>query len=174
MRLSSFLPTAALALTASAFLIPLEVADKAIASAATPSITTSKQTIKLDCPSCPVALENGKWRTESEGEIPDTHLVMDFAIQNNQLKLNGVPIFPPQNRPIIAKQELSHPEEGIKTFPGSIPLSTSIDVQPAMIRGRDGLMKLQVISFEVIGLMDKVVRIPTIKIRLAELSNGQV
>ena len=174
MRLSTFLSTAALALTANAFLIPLEVADKAIADGAKTSITTSKQTIKLDCPGCPIALKDGKWKPTKETDS-EVHLVMDFAVRDNKLTLNDRPIFPPQNaRPVGAKQELTYSEEIADAFTGFVPLSTGMDVQETMIRGRDGFMKIQVISYDVLGLQDQVVRVPTIKIRLAELSNGQV
>ena len=175
MRLSTFLSTAALALTANAFLIPLEVADKAIASNPSVSITTAKQRTAIPCTSCPVALEDGTWKTEIEKGDPESRLMMDFVVEDKQLKLNGVPIFPPQNAmPLRATQELQHNGNGIKPFRQPILLSTSIDIQPTMIRGKDGLMKLHVISLEVIGLQDKVVRIPSLKIRLAELPNGQV
>jgi len=188
MYLLSLLSTASLALGVGAFLLPLEVADKAAKGQDKWSIDTNKQTVQLDCQSCPFAL-GGKDATFPEAWLTDVknQLVLDFTLNDGKLNVNGAPIYPPPSPgttySLSAKQIASEPNvvpaervrsKLLNSFRYDLPLSISIYIgDPAALKGTDSTMIIRPMSFEIVGIADKVVRVPTLHIRIATLPDGK-
>ncbi|MCJ1404848.1 hypothetical protein MMC11_008074 [Xylographa trunciseda] len=183
MLLPTFLASTALALTANAFLVPLEVADsaKAAASAIASGILPSSQTINLDCSSCPFAVagadnEPHTWSTSP----PKTNLLMKFSTTSDkkQVTLNGVAFFPPtiitmQNM-LVAHQVIQDGEvvaADVKPYNRELGLSYSIDASPDIIQDD---VTLQPISLTILGLDGKVVNVDTISIPIIKAANGDL
>ena len=182
MLLPTFLSTFALALTANAFLVPLEVADNALAGDV---VTTNSLGLKyaLACESCPVALGSKNSQPESWAHGIKNSLQLDFNINGKQLSLNGLPFFPLSREAMMrnvlsAKQSLnsgSNMVDGQDLFDRNLPLSTSVDIQSTeAMSSSEGNFKIHKLALEVIGIMGKVVRVPTVHVNVIELANGQV
>ena len=183
MHFSSLLSSAAaLALTVDAFLVPLEVSDEVTVDDSSLVPGAQKQTFNLECPGCPIALETDDpaprvWKiVDGPNDQPSSKLVLDFAVEGGQVKLNDLPIFPPGPQGglgLRAKQTTS--EESIKPYQQGVPLSTSIEIQPVeAVVGKDGVMKIHPISIEILGLSDHVVHTDTVRVLAAEGANGRV
>ena len=181
MRLLNLFSSATLALTANAFLVPLEVSNKVAVEDGSLVPGAQKQTINLDCPGCPIALEADNpvpqvWKLSSPDYQPSSKLVLDFVVEGGQVKLNGLPIFPPGPQGglgLRAKQTTS--EESVKPYQQGVPLSTSIEIQPVEgIVAKDGVMKIHPISIEILGLSDHVVHVDTVRVLIAEGLSGVV
>ena len=183
MLLPTFLTTTALALTANAFLVPLEVADsaKAAASAIAAGVLPSSQTINLDCSSCPFALAGAEnephtWSTSP----PKTDLVMKFdtTADKKQVTLNGVAFFPPtfitMQHMLAAHQVIQDGEvlaADVKPYSQELGLSYSIDASEDVVQDD---VTLQPITFTILGLDGKVVNVDTISIPIIKAANGDV
>ena len=184
MRLPTSLYAATLALTANAVLLPPDVsAEPAI------SIVASKQTIKLDCERCNIAVDNGNWEKGTHGYVGPTGtnkndlkmgIEMGFSIENKQVALNGVPFYPIKAPGIVprlsAKQVVSDEiNNRVPVYRGELPLSTNIEIQPPTeMRGNNGNLKVHRICLEVIGMADNPVYVPTVQLKVAELPSGEV
>ncbi|MCJ1393387.1 hypothetical protein MMC18_006261 [Xylographa bjoerkii] len=183
MLLPTFLATTALALTANAFLVPLEVADsaKAAASAIASGVLPSSQTINLDCSSCPFAVAG----TENEPHTwsaspPKTDLVMKFDTtpDKKQVTLNGVAFFPPtlitMQHPLGAHQVIKDGEvvaADVKPYSRELGLSYSIDASADIVQDD---ITLQPITLTILGLDGKVVNVDTISIPIIKAANGDL
>ncbi|MCJ1421180.1 hypothetical protein MMC32_007542 [Xylographa parallela] len=183
MLLPTFLTTTALALTANAFLVPLEVADsaKAAASAIAAGVLPSSQTINLDCSSCPFALAGAEnephtWSTSP----PKTDLVMKFdtTADKKQVTLNGVAFFPPtfitMQHMLAAHQVIQDGEvlaADVKPYSQELGLSYSIDASEDVVQDD---VTLQPITFTILGLDGKVVNVDTISIPIIKAANGDL
>lgn len=184
MLLPTLLATTALALTANAFLVPLEIADKAKAatSAIANIIIPSTQIIKLDCSTCPLAESGAEeglvhtWATSS----PKTDLVMEFGTtaDKKQITLNGIAFFPPtvstMLHPLKAKQVLQPGEvvaSDVKTYNGELGLSYSIEAQEQVVQEGATLVP---ITLMVLGLDGKMVNVDAITIPIIKTDNGDV
>ena len=177
------LPTLALALTANAFLIPSDLSSASWEDAlgALTNRATQHQVLSLDCPSCPFASVGRPGEPITWVHGIENTLKMEFAVEDKQLSLNGVPFFPPNldlSHPIFmsTKQELKADTgiQNISPLAGAIPLSTQIEFKGTrVINGDDGDMKVHRISLETMGISDKVVRVPTVHLTIAEV-NGKV
>ncbi|MCJ1379204.1 hypothetical protein MMC17_002304 [Xylographa soralifera] len=183
MLVPTFLTTTALALTANAFLVPLEVADniKAAASAITASVLPSSQTINLDCSSCPFALAGaGNEPHTWSASPPKTDLVMKFdtTLDKKQVTLNGVAFFPPtlttmqhmlQAHQVIQEGEVVAAD--VKPYPQELGLSYSIDASADIVQDD---VTLQPITLTVLGLDGKVINVDTISIPIIKAANGDL
>ena len=184
MRLATLLSSAALALTASAFLVPLEVTGKADVTAGSLLPGAKQQTINLDCPDCPIALQGATaefagWNVVEDGNAqPSSSLELTFTAERDQVKLNDVRIFPPplpRGLPIRAKQVTS--EKNLKVFEAGVPLSTSIEIrmgEPIVGANDEGVLKIHSVSVEIVGLAERVVRADTLRLLIAEGDDGEV
>ena len=182
MRFSTLFPSAALALTANAFLVPLEVSKHVEINEDSLLPGAHEQTVKLDCPACPIALESDgpvpqEWKTAAVGQSqPSSKLELTFAAGHDGVTLNGVPIYPPNLRSgaiVRAKQTTS--EESIRPYGSGVPLSTSVEVRPVeAIVGSDGVMKVHPVSIDILGLADHVVRTDTVRVLVVEGKHGEV
>lgn len=179
MRFLSLLP---LALTASTLLIPPEISHASIrVDGKLPETLPNKQSIKIKCPDCPIALDGptGSFPTAwmlagSKDKELRSGLRLDFAVEDNKLNMNGHQIFPPHPIGGITAKQITH-MKGIKPFNGEIPLSTSIEHRPVQtIIGKDGVLTVHSISIEILGLGEHVVRTSGVMVRVAQLQDGQL
>ncbi|MCJ1473910.1 hypothetical protein MMC13_002566 [Lambiella insularis] len=184
MLLPTIFTTTALALTANAFLVPLEVADKAkaAASAVANTIIPSSQTINLDCSTCPLAeagAEDGlvhTWATSS----PKTNLVMEFGTtaDKQQVTLNGAAFYPPSVstmlHPLTVKQVLQAGEvvaSDVKTYNGELGLSYSLEEQEHVVQEGASLVP---VTLTILGLDGKMVNVDAVTIPIIKSDNGDV
>ena len=183
MLLPSFLATTVLALTANAFLVPLEVADQAKEAAAeqlSTAVLPTSQTINLDCSDCPFAIngENGvhEWATSP----PKTNLVMKFGTTDDkkQVTLNGAPFYPAtlstMMHPLSAKQVIQPDDKtvSVNAFDGELGLSYSID--QAAVKTFDDNVSLIPMTLTVLGLDGEMVNVDSINIPVIKTANGDV
>lgn len=181
MLIVSLLTTSALAFTASAFLIPAEVANKdAEVNTYTPGLTHGvdlKNTVELPCPNCPYALaseRNGKH--EWINGVPNM-LMLSLATEGSRVMLNNVTIIP-FTRDVTAvptaKQlklgrnanELAALDEKIgKGYEGELTLSYSCE----FVRGynlEDPNVMVSETKFQVLAIDGELVEVPVLNIQL--------
>ncbi|MCJ1286877.1 hypothetical protein MMC26_006223 [Xylographa opegraphella] len=183
MLLPALFTTTALALTANAFLVPLEVADsaKAAASAIATGVLPSSQTINLDCSSCPFALAGAENEPHTWSESPaKTDLVMQFDTtpDKKQVTLNGVAFFPPtlvtMQHMLAAHQVIQDGEvvpADVKPYSQELSLSYSMDASEEIVE--DG-STLQPVTLTILGLDGKVVNVDAISIPIVKAANGDL
>ena len=183
MLFPTFLTTTALALTANAFLVPLEVADsaKAAASAIATSVLPLSQTINLDCSSCPFALAGAENEPHTwSASPPKTDLIMKFdtSPDKKQVTLNGVAFFPPtlltMQHMLAAHQVIQEGEvvaADVKPYSKELGLSYSIDASADIVQDD---VTLQPITLTILGLDGKVVNVDTVSIPIIKSANGDV
>lgn len=182
MHFPTLLSTAALALTANAFLIPQEISDevqaaKAKAADLVPQIIEhNSQSVKLDCASCPFALKserNGQheWTNDVESD-----LIMHFAAKGNHLTLNGKPFYPVtmQEMPglLYAPQTKKASQE--TTFEGyekDLKLSYTLESQDG--KTEDGNTVVGVIM-TVLGIDGQMLKIDNVKVEAIKHADGSV
>lgn len=184
MLLPTFLTTTALALTANAFLIPLEVANDAQAAKAAETlaqnIVPTAQTINLDCSTCPFAEASSQGPHVWAESGPKTDLEMTFTTSEarQQLSLNGVPFYPPTvgnlAHPLHAKQVVKAGEvvpNNVRPFNGDLGLSYSLEVQPEKVEAG---ITLTPIVLQVLGIDGKMVKVDSIVIPIIKTLSGDV
>ena len=181
MLLPTFITTSVLALTANAFLVPLEVADDAkAAKALTNTIIPSSQTINLDCSACPFAQQANQGSHIWVENGPKTNLEMTFATSDDKqsLSLNGVSFYPANINNLAhvlkTKQVIQSGEvlaQDVKPFDGELGLSYSLEVQPEKVE--DGVTLIP-LSLQVLGLDGKMVNVDSIILPIIKTPNGDV
>ena len=181
MLLPTFITTSVLALTANAFLVPLEVADDTkAAKALTNTIIPPSQTIYLDCSTCPFAQQANQGHHVWAQSGPKTNLEMTFATSEDKqsISLNGVPFYPPSVNNlahVLKTKQVIQPGEAlaqdVKPFDGELGLSYSLEVQPEKVG--DGLT-LTPLSLQVLGLDGELVNVDSIVLPVIKNSNGDV
>ena len=184
MLLPTLLTTTALALTANAFLIPLEVANDAQAAKAAETlahnIVPSSQTINLDCSTCPFAKASAQGPHVWAQPGPKTDLEMTFTTSEvtQQISLNGVPFYPPSMNniahPLRAKQVVKAGEvvpNDVKPFNGDLGLSYSLEIQPEQVENG---ITLTPVVLQVLALDGKMVKVDSIVIPVIKTMSGNV
>jgi len=184
MLLPTFLTTTALALTANAFLIPLEVANDAQAAKAAETLANNiiptAQTINLDCSTCPFAEASAQGPHAWAQAGPKTDLEMTFTTSDatQQISLNGVPFYPPTMNnlahPLRAKQVVKSGEvipNDVQPYNGDLGLSYSLEVQPEQVENG---ITLTPIVLQILGLDGKMVKVDSIVIPLIKTLSGNV
>jgi hypothetical protein len=186
MHVQTLLSTCALALTANALLVPppidtehTKLWDKAPEDAGL--------TLSLPCTHCPQAIadDNGKIAAWKEEDV-QTVLKMNFAVADNQITFNGKSFYPPTRENMAmaksVKQDYARGEDRqVKaSLSDDIVISTSIDVHKKMdvatvdmskiAKGENPFSRtpMRRISFEVLGLADKVVHLDTVELLFTE------
>ena len=191
MLLPTLLSTTALALTASAFLVPLEVADKAITAkveALKTFIHPSSQSVKLDCSTCPYAINSTRNLHHEWTNGVKNDLIMDFSIKNNQLNLNSVPILKadglgmtplPPTQPmkvhqVAQKSEVdSHDKEWVP-YDGELRMSFSVQITRSQAFESDPKAIFHSVEVQVLGLDAEVVNPDAVVVNLVKKSSGEV
>ena len=183
MLFPTLLTSTALALTANAFLVPLEVADKAKAATSTiaSDILPLSQTISLDCPGCPFAVEGAENEVHLwAASLPKSELLLKFDTTSDkkQISLNGEAFFPitltTMQHMLSANQVLKEGEvleADVKPYHKPLTLSYSIDESADIVQDD---ITLQPITLTILGLDGKVVNVDTISIPIIKAANGDV
>ena len=177
MLLRSFLASSALALTAKAFLIPIEVANEVIK--AKNSVNEPPILVKVDCPGCPfaVASEDINGPVWVDG-IPNV-LEMAFSTENNQLLMNKVPMLGPDMgnviQPLRVHQLSLLPEMNQSPFEGELGLSYSLELKGQEAPKNDaGILGYHNVNMQILGLADQMVNPNTVEISLMKKADGEV
>jgi hypothetical protein len=163
--LLTLLSTTALALTANAFLVPLEAAEPKGLDTVHPILHHAV----LNCDSCPFAVPRKEGGFRWENGVKN-NLVMDFTAKNNLLLMNGVPFYPIKTLPHLkAKQELSDKRMGrvgVATVE-ELELSYSLEVET------HGSIATT-LCMQVIGIEGKLVNVDPITILLEQGADSTV
>lgn len=178
MLLPTFLSLGALALTANAFLVPLDIDDPAATEFANSAISLNNehQVVKLDCSTCPFALQserNGahEWTNDVESDLD-----MKFDIKDNALRFNTVPLYPitspglppPLNVPQIKKDGAVSTMEG---HHGDLKLSYTLEYEEKHFDDGNTLVTL---LMTVMGLDGQMVHVDDIEVKVIKSSDGKV
>lgn len=177
MLLPAFLSASALALTANAFLLPLEVTTDQTSPFDPTSFAQQSQTINLDCSTCPLAVGKDQDGTVWKQGIQN-NLVMEFTAEDNSLKLNGVPFYPVAMPPlppaISAKQVRKDGEEDPSTNVEPVRLSYSLEFEKEKAtKGPQDPVLVEALM-TVMGLEGQMVRVDNIEIKAFKSPNGEV
>ena len=168
MLLPTFLSASALALTANAFLVPLETPNDQTSPFDPTSFAQQSQTLNLDCSSCPFALGKNQDGTVWKQDIR-SDLVMEFTAEGNSLKLNGVPFYPiamPPLPPAISAKQVPKGEDQL-TNEESLRLSYSLEFE----NQNPGLVKA---LMTVMGLEGRMINVDNIEIKALKSPGGEV
>jgi len=186
MHLPTFLTTSALALTVSAFLVPLEVADAAIApklnddfNAATIQPSSESIEVELDCSTCPFALSSTRHGQHEWVAGVKSNLLLNFTVENKRLSLNGVPFHPlapgelPQ--PMFAQQVKQESEAAneVQWVGAEEPLRLSFSLEfPPEQSFEESELKGQSIFFKIIAIDNEIVDVDSILIKTLKKADG--
>ncbi|KAL9609878.1 MAG: hypothetical protein Q9167_005396 [Letrouitia subvulpina] len=185
MLLPSVLSTAALAWTANAFLLPPEIPttlDKITHKSVVPSTLGDhkSQIVKLDCSSCPYALNSRRHGLNEWTQDVKSDLELEFTTEGKSLKLNGVPFYTAGARfapvPLSVKQIKKPGDDGTSSnkmegYNGNLRLSYSLEIQN-VVRGEDGVVTE--ILMTIMGLDTQMINVDDIKISLLALHEQEV
>ncbi|KAL9121773.1 MAG: hypothetical protein Q9187_001675 [Circinaria calcarea] len=177
MLIPTLLSSSVLALTVNAVLIPLEVADKAVAGKAndlTTLINPTSQSIKVDCSTCPYAIASTRNGQHEWTSGVKSDLLMDFTIEKNQLLLNGRPLFQPQMsrfQPLKIKQvakegELEAHDKKWDAFKGDLGMSYSVELSQ-----ENGVNSMEI---QVLGLDGEMVNTDAVSVRYVKKADGDL
>lgn len=179
MLLPTFLSASALALTANAFLLPLEVTNDQTSPFDPTSFAQQSQTINLDCSTCPFALGKNQDGTVWKQGIQND-LVMEFTAEDNSLKLNGVPFYPvemPPLPPAISAKQVRKDGEEDPSFPTNVePVRLSYSLEFEKEKATKGPQDPVLVEalMTVMGLEGQMVRVDNIEIKAFKSPNGEV
>lgn len=192
MLLPTFLST--LALTANAFLLPLELANKANpdfkglsdevadkfahAISGLESIQSKSQTVRLDCSSCPFALNSERHGHHEWASNVDSELELKFTTDNGRLSLNGAPFYPISTppRPQILSVKQIQKETGDTSakkwegYHGDLALSYSLEIENKQAMGKEA-GSLDSIVLTILGLEEHMIKVDDIKIKVVEFND---
>ena len=177
------LPLSTLALSARAFLVPLEAANPNIPALLDLHLLQT-QTIRLDCSTCPFVLPNEpRSRLESVKNIKSDLELQFSTTEEKKLALNGVPFYPYSFRPLppalrvkqIAKgSQLGEQEQAAS--PHEIPISYSLEIAPEKSFPNTGKGEAEIINIvmTVMGLDSQMVKIDNVVIKVLKHSDNEV
>lgn len=190
MLLPTLLTTSALAITATAFLIPAEVADAAVeaTNVVDPKIVNDidpKSLIGLPCTNCPYALaseRNGKH--EWINGVPNM-LMLSLATEDKHLILNDIPIYPiskdftavPSAKQLkwgSTAEEVAALDEKVGSgYGGELILSYSFEFVKEQLL-EDTEAKVLETKFQVLAIDSEIVEVPVMIIQMHKQSDGEV
>lgn len=185
MLLPTLLSASALAWTANSFLLPLELANKAntdnfkgLTLSGLEAVQSKSQTVRLDCSSCPFALDserNGhhEWTSDVNSELE-----MRFTTENGKLALNGVPFYPISSPPLppilsvmqIQKESGDASAKKWKGYHGDLALSYSLEIEKIQPLGNEP-GNLASIVLTVLGLEEQMIKVDNIVIKVIEMND---
>ena len=194
MLLPQLLTTTAFALTAQAFLVPAEIANEAIAAKAAINekvhelkhdvvawATSSKQTIKVNCPGCPYAINSMRNGGHEWTNGVNNELVMELSTEGKQLRVNGAPVMDDNLKHVIAPLKVKQVEKEIeaktenkkewKAFEGDLSMSYGLSINK-VAQGKDG--ELFMVELQVLGLDGQMVNPDTVDFALIRKPDGEV
>lgn len=179
MLLPTLLSAGALALTANAFLLPLELVEKVdgLETLSGDIPDSLVQTIRLDCSTCPFALDSVRkgrheWATKVSNELE-----LNFSSENGRVSLNGKPFYPISNPPLppilSAKQIQKVGDASVKKWEGyheDLTLSYSLEIENKKHFSKDKANLLSIV-FTIMGLDGEMVNVDDIEILVIETEN---
>ena len=181
MIINSLLSVGAFSLAAQAFLVIPENIDLPTETTAVgeyPAVNSvfDAQDVKLDCSSCPFALEstrNGRheWTNDVQSDLE-----MTISTDGQTLKFNDVPFYPlPQGSPpniLFVKQTKKGDEESaMKGFEGNLRISYSVEFSEKKTDDGNSLVS---IVMTIMGLDGQMVRPDSLEITAVKAADGQV
>lgn len=140
----------------------------------------SCRTIKLDCSDCPFALSSQRNGRHEWTNSVKSDLELNFAAEEDKLKLNGVPIYPinPSSAlaPLSVKQTRksgSAETTSSTAFDGDLTLSYSLEVgdKKKGSASTGQAATITEITLSVLGLDSEVVHVDDIKIKALSIPN---
>lgn len=167
MYLSSALLASALALRASAFLVPLEVSKAAEQAKSELAALLGKigHTVDLDCPGCPFfgVEDNSELQYDVENKI---HL--EFNVDSDQsLTINGLPVIPKNAAtPFVVAAPQIRVEDGEHTAP--IPLDFAYERLPPVVSAEEPDKSILPFRFTILGLQGQPVKVDSLAIDLLQ------
>lgn len=191
MLLPTLLSAGVLALTANAFLLPLEIVEKVEYLESLADVPNEvagslegfqvnhpkSQSIRLDCSSCPFALESDRkgrheWTTNVKNELD-----LKFSAENGKVSLNGKPFYPIANPPLppilSVKQIQTESDASAKKwegYHGDLTLSYSLEIEHKKRFDADKANLLSIV-FTIMGLDGEMVNVDDIEILVIETQN---
>lgn len=173
-----------LAATTNAFLLPPEVVNTAEAAKnnlAPTLVNPQVRTVNLDCSDCPFALSSQRNGRHEWTNSVKSDLELNFAAEEDKLKLNGVPIYPinPASAPAqLSVKQTKKPGSVEATsntaFDGNLMLSYSLEIgdkkKGSATTGQ--VATITEITLSVLGLDNEVVHVDDIKIKTLSLPNS--
>lgn len=154
----SHLTLGALAVTANAFLVPLDSKDLPVTDL---TVNPGPEVVKIDCATCPYAL-----KSEQNGQREWSHevasdLEMKVQIINNAITFNGVALYPvtsPGLPPILTVSQ--HAKAGVETnleaADGELRLSYSIELEQKPFEDGNSLITIIISPMALDGQMIRV------------------
>lgn len=175
MKIHSTLSLGALAVTANAFLVPLEASDSDVANAlfTAPQVA---QDVSLDCSTCPYALKSERnGRHEWTNSVP-SDLLIKFDTQDNAIRANGVPFFPVVAGgmpPVLVAPQLK--KDGVESsmIGYGEDLTLSYGLEMVEKKSMDGESLLEV-TLSVMGLEGEMIRVDDILLKIIKLQDDRV
>ena len=172
MILTSYL-SLALAVSVNSFLIPGDV-EAFTENHATPAALGDSE-IKLDCSSCPYALNSERHGGHEWTNDVQSDLKMHFDTNGETLRLNGVPFYPiqagipPQLH--VKQSKKDNEDTTFEAFPGDLRLSYSLEYEE---RKADDGNTLVTVVMTILALDGQMVKIDNVEIKSIKQADGKV
>ena len=163
-------------MAAQAFLVVPEInALPEIEDKAPTALDTSSQSINLDCSTCPYALNSQRnGHHEWVANVPND-LELNFASEDNILKLNGIPFYPIQNPTLPPRLTVSQKKKDAEAttfegFDGKLGLSYSMEYNEKKFEENS----LVTVVMTVMGLDGEMIKVDNVEIQAIKEAGGKV
>ena len=181
MYLTNFLSTASLALTANAFLIPLEIVDDVEATKAAnivPSVVDhNTQTLNLDCSTCPFALASERHGVHEWTNDVKSELEMEFAADNKHLTMNGKILYPvtindlPGELSALQVEKEPGASKEFEGYKGNLKLSYTLEIpQPQKVEDAE----IVTVIMSILALDGQMVKVDNVEVQALKQADGSV
>ena len=176
MLLSTTTTTLLLATSSLAFLIPGEINTEELPKAdfLPVSYETNRQTLSLDCSTCPFALKSQRDGTHEWTNDVESELEMTFDTDGKAISFNGVPFYPTNSilPPMlyVSQSKKDGQSSNMEGYDGNLRLSYSLEYDEKRVEGRS----LVTMVMTVMGLDGQMVHVDNIKITVLKQEDGTV
>lgn len=165
MLLYSIFAAGALALQASAFLVPLEVAHTA--EIAQHDKELKHKVLELDCQNCPFAGPDGDGSIWAQDDSPvNIHLEFDVTDDDQFLQINGQPVFPPPQTLIPITLKASQIRTSDQSQTGPLRLGYALEILPTVTEVTD--ISLTTVQLTILDIQGIPVKVDTVKIDVVQ------
>ena len=185
MRFNTVLSSGAAVATASAFLINPNVPVN-VNSAQLQGLTGHPYptTYKLDCSTCPLALNSMRNDKLEWTNGVKSDLLLNFEVKDNSVVLNGLPMMdanannllvPMKVKQVVKEGELEASGVKWQPFEGELGLSYSThQTNPKLFKTEEGITTLYEIDFQVLAIAGQNVNTDDVLIKLIKDPSGKV
>ena len=192
MLLHTLLSAGALTLTANAFLVPFGISEKVhhletLGGDVTDKIAQSLkafevthpdfQTVRLDCSTCPFALNSDRKGHHEWAANVNNELELKFSSENGKVSLNGKPFYPISNPPlppILSVKQIQKESDGSakkwEGYHGDLTLSYSLEIENKKHFKAEKTNLISIV-FTIMGLEGEMVNVDDIEILVIETEN---